>query len=223
MRLLIIEDDQTISANLKRYLSTKEFTVDCAKNIEEGLYFLEEESFDCIILDWMLPDGEGTSLLKKMRDRGLSTPVILLTARSQIEDKIEGFSLGSDDYLTKPFSMAELEARIGALIRRTTAAKSSPMISCGEVTVDLNKCTVSVDSKLVNLSPKEYTLLEYLMLHKEMVVSRDKILRHVWGENEDVLSNTVDVHISNLRKKVFTTSGVEIKTIVNKGYMLCKT
>lgn len=119
--------------------------------------------------------------------------------------------------------MAELEARIGALIRRSKASKSSPLVGCGKIVVDLYKCSVTLGEKKVDLSPREYSMLEYLILHKDIVVSRDIIIRHVWGENDDVVSNTLDVNINNLRKKILSEkSHAEIKTLINKGYMLCE-
>ncbi len=221
MRLLLVEDDSKIAENIRSYFKKKDIVVDIATNMEEAGYEMEEESFDCIILDWMLPDGDGISIAKKFRAKGDSTPIIILTANSQIEDKVEGFSSGADDYLTKPFAMAELEARVHALIRRTTTAKSSPIVSCGNISLDLNRCTVAVKGDDIQLSPREYSLLEYLMLHMDIVVSRENILRHVWGEYDDLMSNTVDVHISNLRKKLSQESSAEIRTIINKGYMVC--
>lgn len=222
MRILLAEDDIQIAENIKSYLEKRDYFVDIAHTAQDAGFEISEETFDCIVLDWMLPDGEGTSIAAKFRSRGGQTPIILLTAKSQIEDKIEGFSSGADDYLTKPFALAELEVRIQALIRRTTTAKSSPIITCGDLTLDLNKCVASVSNVQVQLSPKEYSLLEYLILHKDIVVTRENILRHVWGEYDDLMSNTVDVHISNLRKKITPDASAEIKTIINKGYMLCK-
>lgn len=224
MHILVVEDDERIATNIKTLLMAEKFKVTAAHDAEEGLYLATEESFDLIILDWMLPDGNGIEICKKLRSKHNATPILMLTSRSQLDDKVEGFTVGADDYLTKPFAKEELIARIKALIRRTTASKGTPVIQIADFSINIDTTEVRRKNKIISLAPKEYALLEYLVLHKCKVIDRMSLLHHVWDEDIDDFSNTVDVHIRYLRKKI--DEGFDkplIKTVKNKGYMLCET
>lgn len=222
MRVLIVEDEVRISENIRSLLTKQRFNADVAKNGEEALFQAETEEYDAIILDWMLPDVAGNTLISTLRNKGLTTPIIMLTAKSQVEDKVEAIGSGADDYMTKPFAFPELLVRIKALIRRHTKTPPSPLVTVGDLVINTNTCSVTRANQPIPLSPKEYALLEYLAYHKNQVVSRMELLSHVWGEEIDAFSNTVDVHIRYLRKKIdnFAKNKL-IQTVKNKGYMLC--
>lgn len=222
MRILIIEDDSRIAKNISQFLKDKSnFFSQIAVSFEEGEYFLFGETYDAIILDWMLPDGDGIELLKLAREKGVITPILMLTAKSQTEDKVSGLEYGADDYITKPFALEELLARIKTIIRRKELPSSSPLIKTGNLEINTNTRLVCVNKTEVALAPREYELLEYLALKNGTVLSRQDLLDHVWGDGVDPFSNTVDVHIRYLRKKL-KGSMDQIKTVKGKGYMLCR-
>jgi two-component system, OmpR family, copper resistance phosphate regulon response regulator CusR len=222
MKILLVEDDAIIAKNIKTVFARSLVGVDISETLEDGIFLAESETYDVIVLDWQLPDGEGISLITSLRKNAIDTPILMLTARSQLEDKVAGLNTGADDYVTKPFEMNELLARVKSLFRRNTAAKSSPILQVDDVMLDTNKCEVKVGRSIINLSHKEYSLLEYFMTHPCQVISRDDLLFHVWGEHSDLLSNTIDVHIRYLRQKIDEGRKKKlIKTIKNKGYMLC--
>lgn len=222
MKLLIVEDEERLANNLKLLLQKEKYIVITAKNGEESLALCESDTFDLILLDWMLPDIQGNILCQKIRGAGIKTPVIILTAKSLVEDKVEGLESGADDYLTKPFSIDELLARIMALVRRTSTQNASPIITCCDLEINTNTCLVKRGGKSISLSPKEYELLEYLMLNQNHVIDRLTLLEHIWGEDTDQFSNTVDVHIRYLRKKIDDNHKIKlIKTVKNKGYIIC--
>ncbi len=221
MHILIVEDDQDISENIASMLQDASYQTTAHYLLDEAMISLEINSYDAIILDWMLPDGEGIDLIKKLREQKNSTPILMLTAKSQIEDLLEGFEVGADDYLKKPFKKDELLARIKSLIRRKNSVEQTPVISIGHIDINTNDCTVRSSGNLIELSPKEYSLLEYLARNKGKVVDRLEILHHVWGEDVDPFSNTVDVHVSSLRKKIDIKKKASlIKTVKQKGYMV---
>lgn len=223
MHILIIEDDSVISRNLKKILENEKFQVTTAANAQDGLYQAVEESYDVIILDRMLPDEDGDAVCRKIREKNITTPILMLTARSQLEDKVEGLVSGADDYLTKPFAKEELIARIKALIRRKSGPSLSPVIKIGNLSINTNSAQVDRNGKVIKLAPKEYALLEYLALNKCKIIDRMTLLHHVWGEDIDSFSNTVDVHVRYLRRKIDSKSEKKlIKTVKNKGYMLCE-
>lgn len=224
MRILIIEDDKRIASSLKTILEKQRYIVHWESTAENGEFTAKEESYDMIILDWMLPDGEGIELCRKLRKDKINCPILMLTAKSQIEDIVTGLEGGADDYLTKPFSVEVLLARIKVLLRRKDIPLLSPILQIGALTLDTNIRKVMFKNKEVMLAPKEYMLLEYLVMHPCQAIDRMTLLENVWGETIDELSNTVDVHIRYLRKKIdepFHTNF--IKTIKNKGYMICQT
>lgn len=221
MRILIIEDDTKIADNISEYLKVKaNFSTQISNTFEEAEFLLSTEDYDCLILDWMLTDGDGLELLKIARNKEITTPIIMLTAKSQIEDKVTGLEYGADDYLTKPFALAELLARIKTLIRRKSLASANPVIKIGDLRIDTNTREVRFKQEIIELAPREYELLEYMAIQKNVTLSRQDLLEHVWGEEVDPFSNTVDVHIRYLRKKL-EKGNILIKTIKGKGYLLC--
>lgn len=222
MHVLIIEDDPRIADNLKIFLKEDDYQVTIANTFEDGLYLAEEETYDALIVDWMLPKGSGLEICRKIRAKSISTPILMLTAKSQVEDKVEGLTSGADDYLTKPFAKAELMARVKSLIRRDSTTKGVPVIKIKNLEINTNTTEVRVKDKKISLAPREYALLEYLALHKGEVIDRLSLLSHVWGEEVNDFSNTVDVHIRYLRKKIDQGKESLITTVKNKGYMLCE-
>ncbi|MCL4364683.1 response regulator transcription factor [Patescibacteria group bacterium] len=222
MHILIIEDDERIAGNIKILLKASGYQTTVSENGEDGLFQAEEENFDAIVMDWMLPDISGVDICKKLRQKNNPVPILMLTAKSQLDDKIKGLSYGADDYLTKPFAKEELIVRIKALIRRATSTNGSPSIKIADLEINTNTTEVKLAGKIVNLAPREYSLLEYLVLHQNKVIDRMTLLHNVWGEDIDPFSNTVDVHIRYLRQKIDVNRKKPlIKTIKNKGYMLC--
>lgn len=200
MRLLVVEDEARLLRNLAKALREEGYAVDTAADGEEGLYKAENSAYDAIVLDVMLPKLDGWQVLEQLR-RTRQTPVLFLTARDTPADRVRGLDSGGDDYLIKPFDLAELFARLRALIRRT-ANRASPEIIIGSVRLDTRARTVTVDQKPVALTAKEYIILEYLALQQGKVISRAELFEHVFDENEDTMSNLLDVHIYNIRKKL---------------------
>lgn len=221
MHVLIIEDDNIIARNIQRMLQKAGITSTISLNGKDGMYHLEIETYDVVILDWMLPDKQGIDVCKAIRKKDNKTPIIMLTAKSQLEDKVEGLNTGADDYLTKPFAMEELIARVKALIRRKSGETLSPVLIVSDLSVNTDTHEVKRARKIIPLAPREYTLLEYLVIHKGKTVGRDTLLHHVWGEDIDPFSNTVDVHIRYLRKKIDDKFKKKlIKTVKNTGYAI---
>lgn len=221
MRFLIVEDDKRLAGNLSQILKGHGWVSDIAGNSEEALTLAEVEDYDLIILDWMLPDSDGVSLCKKLRKAGFESPILFLTAKSEIEDKVKGLECGADDYLTKPFVTEELLARIKALLRRKSG-EPEPLIQISDLVINTNMHQVKRGNTEIELAPREYSLLEYLAFNKGRALDRFSILNHVWGEGADEFSNTVDVHIRYLRKKIDEGFNQKlIKTVKGKGYMLC--
>lgn len=222
MRILLVEDDSQIAASLRKMLTKATYVVDLVATGEKALFQAETQEYDLLILDWMLPDIEGTEVLKKLRSSGLRVPVLILSAKSQVADMVNGFGIGADDYVSKPFDAALLLARVQALIRRGAAPTASPTLRISDLEVDTKTCTVTRNGKRIELAPKEYALLEYLIMHPCEAIDRMQLLEHVWGETVDEFSNTVDVHIRYLRKKIDEPFAKHlIQTIKQKGYMLC--
>jgi len=223
MHILIIEDDEIIAKNIKTYLKNKGFISTIAANIVDGTYCLQIDSYDVVVLDWMLPDGSGLDFCKSLREKNIAVPIIMLTAKSQLEDKVEGLIHGADDYLTKPFALEELHARVKALTRRSTQNNPSHIINIGDLVIDTNTTKVMRNNHEIILAPKEYALLEYLVMHKCKVIDRMTLLHHVWGEDIDPFSNTIDVHVRYLRRKIDDPYKKKLlQTVKNKGYMICQ-
>ena len=220
MRILIIEDEPGVAAFIERGLREAGFAVDVAVDGEDGCRLACQESYDVLVLDLMLPGRDGFSVLRELRSRGLVIPVICLTARDAVDDRVKGLDLGADDYVTKPFSFAELLARIRALLRRGTALTTNPIV-VADLSVDVVTRQVYRGDRRIDLSAREYALLEYMVRHAGQVLSRTMILEKVWDMNQDPLTNVIDVHINRLRKKVdHGFAKPLIHTIRGVGYVL---
>ena len=220
MRILLVEDEKRLSHYIKKGLVEEGFAVDQAYDGEEGLYFAKEETYDIIILDVMLPKLSGVEVCKRFRGFKKTTPILMLTARSETEDKILGLESGADDYLTKPFVFAELKARINALLRRSYRQVSN-ILTIRDLEIDPTKHSVKRDKKDIKLTPKEFAILELLMRRKYEVVTRTQVIEHVWDYNYDSLSNVVDVFIGTLRKKIDRGHKTKlIHTLHGVGYMI---
>ncbi|MCX8044392.1 MAG: response regulator transcription factor [Desulfobacterota bacterium] len=221
MRILLVEDDKSASRFIKKGLSERGYSVDAVFDGEEGLYQATTGGYDLIILDIMLPELSGFEVLKGIRKHGIVTPVIFLTARDDTEDVVHGLELGADDYLVKPFSFPELLARIKAVLRRGEKEAASTRLVVGDLTLNMLTRTAERSGKTIELSGKEFSLLEYLMRNAGQVLTRTMILEHVWGYDFDTASNIIDVHINRLRAKIDKDHEVKlIKTIKGVGYVL---
>ena len=215
MRVLIVEDEPDLTRVLRQALTESGFSVDTAADGEEGLWKAKQTDYDAVILDLMLPRMQGGEVLRELRETKI-TPVLVLTARDAPTDKITNLNLGADDYLTKPFDLDELIARVRALIRRSTN-HPSPVLRAGEVELDTSARVVRRQGQHVELAVKEYAILELLMMHQDKLVTRTMIYEHVYGEDDGTLSNVVDVYICNLRKKL---GGDLINTRRGEGYII---
>lgn len=222
MRILMIEDEHRLANIIKKGLMEEGFAVDLSFDGEDGGYLAQTEQYDLIILDLSLPKVSGLSICQELRRKNIKTPVLMLTARSTLEDKIAGLDSGADDYLTKPFAFLELRSRIYALIRRSKQEASS-VLKIDNLEVDPLKHTVKRNNKIINLTPKEFAILEFLLQYKDKVVSRTMIIDHIWDYNFDGMSNVVDVFVAGLRKKVDSgTKNRLIHTIHGVGYKISK-
>lgn len=221
MKLLIVEDDKEAAAYLKRALSEAGHTVDAAATGREGLMLAAGEPYDVIVLDRMLPQIDGLAILRTIRASGVKTPVLLLTALGGIDDRVEGLEAGGDDYLVKPFAFAELLARVNALARRPPTQDQPTELSVADLRLDLLKRTVSRSGERIELQPREFQLLEYLMRHAGRVVTRTMLLESVWDFHFDPKTNIVETHMSRLRGKLDRGHGPElIHTVRGAGYVL---
>jgi two-component system, OmpR family, response regulator len=201
MRVLVVEDDPDVGGFVRQGLREHGFAVDWVATGVEGLDYANSGVYDVLVLDRMLPGLDGLDLLRKLRERGVTTPVLFLSARSAVADRIEGLDAGADDYLIKPFSFAELLARIRVVLRRGLDV-SPPVLQVADLRLDPATRVVERAGRRIDLSSKQFALLEYLMRHAGQVVSRTMILEHVWDFDFDGLTNVVDVHINRLRNKV---------------------
>ena len=202
MRALLVEDDATIADFVARGLREAGFVVDHASDGEAGLTAAVKQPYDVAIVDVMLPKRDGLSLIEALRARGVATPVLILSARRSVDDRVRGLQSGGDDYLTKPFAFAELLARVQALVRRATRAPEPTTLTVEDMVLDLLSRKVTRGGKPMDLRPREFTLLEFLMRHAGHVVSKTMILSHVWDYNFDPQTNVVDVLVSRLREKI---------------------
>jgi len=204
-RILLVEDEPGLVLTLTDRLLKEGFTVETARDGETGFQRAANEAFDLILLDVMLPRQNGFDVCRDLRQQGIQTPILMLTARGQVVDKVVGLKLGADDYLTKPFEMMELLARIEALMRRAPAAAavtSPDVYQFGPVRIDFRKAEVTRDGQAIELSAREFQLLRYFIAHRESAITRDELLNHVWGYNAMPETRTVDVHIAWLRQKL---------------------
>jgi heavy metal response regulator len=219
MRILLVEDEKNVAAFIKKGLEEEFYAVDVAEEGSEGFLMATSNEYDLMILDIMLPGINGIDLCKKLREKGLKSPILMLTAIDSVNSKVEGLESGADDYLTKPFAFSELLARIKALLRRTSDSVSE--LSLEDLRMDLLSRRVFREDKEIVLTPKEFSLLEYLLRNKGRVLSRTQIIENIWGYTFDPNSNVVDVHIKFLREKI--DSGFDkklIHTVRGAGYIL---
>ena len=201
MRILVIEDDKSLNRLLSQHLQQSGYAVDSCLDGDEGLSFLESTQYDCVLLDWMLPKRDGISVLRAYRGKGYTAPVLMLTARDSVLDRVDGLDAGADDYLVKPFAFDELSARIRALLRRRSDTKKS-ILTLDDLCMDVNRHSVVRAEQKITLTSKEYALLEYLLRNQGMVLTRSQIADHVWNYDFEYDSNVVDVYIRYLRNKI---------------------
>lgn len=216
MRILIVEDDDTLREQLVDTLITSGYAVDSAGDGEEAHFLGDTEPYDAVVLDLGLPIMDGASILRKWRSAGHAFPVLILTARDTWSEKVEGLDAGADDYLTKPFNMEELLARLRALIRRSTG-NANPLLECGDVVLDTRNSRVSEAGMPIKLTAQEFKLLDFLMHHQGEVVSRTTLTEHIYDQDFDRDSNTIEVFINRIRKKLKTNI---IHTVRGLGYRL---
>jgi DNA-binding response OmpR family regulator len=200
-RVLIVEDEKKLLSSLQRGLAQQGYEATTAATGEEGFYLATTRPFDAVILDLMLPRRDGIQVLGDLRARGFATPILVLTARDTVEDKVQGLDAGADDYLVKPFALAELVARLRALLRRNLPSREL-VLKAGDIELDLLARRVVRDGEVIDLSSREFELLEYLLRHVNATVTRDMIARDVWKEPGGVLTNVIDVYIKTLRRKI---------------------
>ncbi len=216
MRILVVEDDPDLARQLEAALGDAGYVVDLAADGEEGHFLGDTEPYDAVILDLGLPVIDGLTVLERWRRAGRTMPVLLLTARGRWSEKVTGFDAGADDYVTKPFQMEEVLARLRALIRRA-AGHASSELSCGPLTLDTSRGRVALDGAPVKLTAQEFRLLSYLMHHQDQVVSRTELTEHLYSQDFDRDSNTIEVFVGRLRKKI---GGDFIETVRGLGYRL---
>ena len=202
MRILVVEDDKKIASLVVRGMEQAGFAVDHAEDGEDALHLALSEPYDAAIMDVMLPKLDGLTIIERMRQKKILTPVIVLSAKRSVDDRVRGLQTGGDDYLVKPFSFTELLARVRALIRRASQEAEPSRLVTGELTLDLLTREVIRSGKKIDLQPREFSLLEYLMRNSGRVVSKTMIIEHVWGYSFDPQTNVVDVLVSRLRNKV---------------------
>jgi len=216
MRILIVEDEPDLADALTRTLTDSEFAVDVSRDGEDGLFRALEIPYDAVVLDIMLPGRTGWEVLEAMRAAGSTTPVLMLTARDEVTDRVKGLNLGADDYLTKPFAVEELVARLRALGRRADG-QPSPDVAVGDVRIDMTARRVYLRDEEVELTAREYGILELLARRRGEVVTRTTISEHLYSDDSHLLSNAIDVHVASLRRKL---GGELIKTRRGLGYLI---
>ena len=221
MRLLLVEDDPKIASFIEKGLKQAGFAVDHAGNGEDGLHMAQTEPYDTAIIDIMLPKLDGLSLIETLRNQKINTPVLILSAKRSVDDRVLGIQRGGDDYLVKPFAFSELLVRVQALIRRATGATEPSSLTVGDLSVDLLKRQVYRSGEKIELQPREFALLEYLMRNAERTVSKTMILEHIWDFHFDPQTNVVDVLVCRLRGKIDKEfSNKVIHTVRGVGYVL---
>lgn len=219
MKILVIEDEIKLNKNIKEGLKNRGYAIDSAFDGEEGEKLARFGDYDLIILDIMLPNKSGIEVCKDIRSMKKGVPILMLTAKDSVEDKVTGLDAGADDYLVKPFSFDELTARIRALLRRPSIS-SNDVLTLNDLRLDTRIQEVTIKGKRVDLTLREYALMEYLLRNVGTVFTRDDLLEHVWDRNHDSFSNVVDVHLKNLRKKLPQIYAKRIETVWGKGYRL---
>ena len=222
MRILVVEDEESLALKIKNVLEAEKHHVEVAFDGDDGLDQALSEEYDLLVLDILLPGMSGIQILKDVRNEGFKVPVLLLTAKNRVEDKVSGLDAGADDYLTKPFAIPELLARVRSLLRRASEEKSA-LLSVADIELNTSTHEVKRGKQVVSLTAREYAILEFLLYNKNRVLSRLSIAEHVWGDNFDMftMTNFVDVHIKNLRKKIDDNRGKKlIQTIRGVGYII---
>jgi DNA-binding response OmpR family regulator len=222
MRILVVEDEHRIAHSLQKGLEQERFAVDVAYTGDDGYDLASSEDYDLIILDIMLPGIDGITICKKLRKNKIYIPILLLTAKGQINDKVNGLNSGADDYLTKPFSFEELLARIRALLRRKGTTVQTTLV-LDDLIMDINSFEVKRGDTSINLTSKEFSLLEFLLTKQNQIVTKEQIIQHVWNFDADILPNTVEVYIKKIRDKIdtrFLNKKQLIKTVRGFGYKL---
>lgn len=222
MRILVVEDEHRIAHSLQKGLEQEKYAVDVAYTGTEGYDLASTEEYDLIILDIMLPEMDGITICRKIREQKIHTPILLLTAKSQVHDKVQGLDTGADDYLTKPFSFEEFLARVRALVRRK-GTETQTELSVDDLTMNIQRFEVKRGGMNITLTNKEFSLLEFLMMKKNIIVTKDQIIQHVWNFDANILPNTVEVYVKKLRDKIdgqFPEKKQLIKTIRGFGYRL---
>jgi len=220
MRILVVEDEKKVASFIRRGLEAEHYTVDVAHDGIAGLDRALATDYDLVVLDVMLPGRSGLDVVRELRSRGRAVPILLLTARAEVSDKVAGLDVGADDYLTKPFEFAELLARVRALLRRGAPA-APPTLSVADLTLDPATRTVTRAGRSIDLSPREFALLEFFMRNRGRVLSRALIAQHVWGIDFDTFTNVIDVYVNYLRRKI--DAGCEpklLQTVRGVGYVL---
>lgn len=221
MRLLLVEDDRNLRSFLRKAFREEGYDVDEAESGDRAVELALAGEYHCVVLDIMLPGRDGFAVVEEVRSRNVSTPILLLTARDELESRVRGLEGGADDYLTKPFDLPELLARVSALIRRSHLRHQDTVLSVGDVSVDPLRRKVTKGGKVIDLSPREFALLEFLTRNAGRTVSRARIAEAVWNYHFDTETNVVDVYINYLRKKVAQDPfGVVIRTVRGVGYRL---
>lgn len=222
MRILVVEDEHRIAHSLQKGLEQEKYAVDVAYTGTEGYDLASSEEYDLIILDIMLPEMDGITICKKIREQKIHTPILLLTAKSQVHDKVQGLDTGADDYLTKPFSFEEFLARVRALVRRK-GTETQLELSVDDLSMNIQRFEVKRGDVNIMLTNKEFSLLEFLMMKKGVIVTKDQIIQHVWNFDANILPNTVEVYVKKLRDKIdgqFPEKKQLIKTVRGFGYRL---
>ena len=221
MKLLLVEDDRELSEALFQILTNNKYSVDAVYDGEDGLDYALTGVYDVIVLDIMIPKLNGLSLLKQLRKSGISTPVIMLTAKSQIEDRVRGLDLGADDYLTKPFATEELLARLRSITRRKGNVVNDNILTYGDISLNLDTYDLDVNNENIRLTLKEFEIIKYFMERPKCVVSKDDLITKLWGFDSEVEYNNIEVYISFIRKKLtYLKSNVSIVTIRGVGYRM---
>jgi two-component system, OmpR family, response regulator len=221
MRILLVEDDETLGTAMAQSLTNAGYATDLASTVADALHALAMENFDAIVLDLGLPDRDGYEVVRQLRQQGSSLPVLILTARDAVEDRVQGLDLGADDYVVKPIAMAELQARLRALIRRSSGA-GSPRFTIGKLELDTTGKRAYLHEQALDLSAREWSVLEYLATHSRRIISKEQLIQAITAWDRELSGNAIEAYIHRVRAKI-EDSGVIIRTVRGLGYMLEET